>query len=200
LASYDATVSDVRQPEPARPRRTPSRNRPAAPAAVSENRGLGPASEQRGPGPAQAHPLSWALRDLMRAGDEVDHSLAKRLELNPTDYAAMNHLMSGARQLGPVELGALLGMTSGSATGLVDRLETAGHVRRQPHPSDRRRLVVAPTESATRTVLDVLRPMLDALDALGDEFSEPEQRAIQRYLQQAAARLRAYAADLDHRG
>jgi hypothetical protein len=35
--------------------------------------------------------------------------------------------------------------------------------------------------------------MLDALDALGDGFSEPEQRAIQRYLQRAAARLRAYA-------
>lgn len=109
----------------------------------------------------------------MRAGDEVDQSVAKRLELYPIDYAAMNHLMSGARQLGPVELGALLGMTSGSATGLVDRLETAGHVRRQPHPSDRRRLVVAPTESATRTVIDVLRPMLDALDALGGEFREP---------------------------
>jgi DNA-binding MarR family transcriptional regulator len=133
----------------------------------------------------------------MRASDEVDHSLAKRLDLNPTDHAAMNHLMSGARQLGPVELGALLGMTSGWATGLVDRLETAGHVRRQPHPADRRRLVVAPTESATRTVIDVLGPMLDALD---DEFSEPEQRAIQRYLQQAAARLQAYAADLDRRG
>jgi hypothetical protein len=42
--------------------------------------------------------------------------------------------------------------------------------------------------------------MLDALDALGDEFSEPEQPAIERYLQQAAVRLRAYAAGLDRHG
>jgi hypothetical protein len=48
--------------------------------------------------------------------------------------------------------------------------------------------------------------MLDALDALGDEFSEPEQLAIQRYLQQAAARLRltrpiwTVAADRPHSG
>jgi DNA-binding MarR family transcriptional regulator len=168
-------VSDVRQPKPARPGRKP----------VDQ---------------VQAHPLSRALRDLLRASDEVDPSLAKRLDLNPSDYTAMNHLMSGPPALGPVELGTLLGISSSSATGLVDRLESAGHVRRQPHPSDRRRLVVAPTESAIRNVIEVLRPMLDALDALGGEFSEPEQRAIERYLREAAVRLRAYARDLDRSG
>jgi DNA-binding MarR family transcriptional regulator len=133
----------------------------------------------------------------MRAGDEVDDSLARRLDLSPSDYAAMNHLMSGAAQLGPVELGTLLGISSGSATGLVDRLESAGHVRRQPHPSDRRRLVIAPTDTAARNVIEVLRPMLDDLDALGEQFTDQEQSVVERYLRQAALRLRSYAANLD---
>jgi DNA-binding MarR family transcriptional regulator len=92
---------------------------------------------------------------------------------------------------------AHLGISSGSATGLVDRLESAGHVRRQPHPSDRRRLVIAPTDSAARDVIEVLRPMLDDLDALGGQFTEPEQRVVEQYLRQAALRLRAYATNLD---
>ncbi len=39
--------------------------------------------------------------------------------------------------------------------------------------------------------------MLDALDALGEEFTDQEQLAIERYLREAELRLRAYAADLD---
>ncbi len=144
----------------------------------------------------QTHPLSRALRELLRASDEVDHRLADRLSLNPTDYEAMNHLMSGAGQLGPVELGARLGLSSGSATGLVDRLEAAGHVRRQPHPTDRRRLVIAPTESTARNVFGVLRPMLEDLDALAGEFTAAEQQAIERYLRESAERLRTYAQSL----
>ena len=143
------------------------------------------------------HRLSLALRDLIRAGGEVDPRLARRLDLNLTDYAAMNHLSNEAEQLGPVELGARLSISSGSATGLVDRLEAAGHVRRQPHPSDRRRLVVRPTESAIGSILELLRPMLEDLDRLGEQFTEEEQRVIERYLQGAASSLRSYAAELE---
>jgi DNA-binding MarR family transcriptional regulator len=140
--------------------------------------------------------LSRALRDLLLAGDEADQIMARRLRLSPTDYAAMNHLGSGAEQVGPVELGERLGISSGSATGLVDRLESAGHVQRKSHPTDRRRLVVAPTESAMRTIVALLVPMLDDLDGLGDQFTEQEQRVIERYLREAALRLRAYATSL----
>lgn len=146
---------------------------------------------------SRPHPLSLALRDLIRAGGEVDPRLARRLDLNPTDYAAMNHLSNGAEQLGPVELGTRLGISSGSATGLVDRLEAAGHVRRQPHPTDRRRLVVRPTDSAMLNILEVLRPMIDDLDELGAQFTAAEQQTIERYLREAAERLRAYGATLE---
>ena len=146
----------------------------------------------------RGHPLSRAMRELMLAADEVDQSLIRRLELNPTDYAAMNHLMSGG-QVGPVELGTRLGISSGSATALVDRLESAGHVERHRHPSDRRRLVLAPTAPTAQNIINVLRPMLEDLDALGEEFNDSEQRAVERYLRAAAQRLRTYAAGLEQR-
>jgi DNA-binding MarR family transcriptional regulator len=42
------------------------------------------------------------------------------------------------------ELAAHTGLTTGGITRVVDRLERAGLVRRQPDPGDRRRVLVAP--------------------------------------------------------
>ena len=49
------------------------------------------------------------------------------------------------RRLGPVTAGTIgehTGLTTGAVTGLMDRLEKAGYVRRERDPSDRRKVVV----------------------------------------------------------
>jgi DNA-binding MarR family transcriptional regulator len=95
-----------------------------------------------------AHELSWLLRAVIRASAEVDDDLARRLKLRPLDYAAMNHVMTSHQPLGPAELSARLGISTGSGTELVDRLERSGHLHRRRHPSDRRRVSLHPTETA----------------------------------------------------
>jgi DNA-binding MarR family transcriptional regulator len=94
--------------------------------------------------------------------------------------------------LGPVELGARLGLRSASATALVDRLEAMGHVERRPHPSDRRRLVVVPTEHARREAAGALQPLIDGLDEVAAGMTEAEQEVVRRYLERAAAAMRDY--------
>jgi hypothetical protein len=101
----------------------------------------------------QAPEVSWALRNVNRAGAEVDHALAQRLRLRAIDYAALGHVMEQPGRLGPGELSTLLGISTGSGTELVDRLERAGHLLRHRHPQDRRRLVLDATDSATGQVL-----------------------------------------------
>ncbi|HEX4291968.1 MAG TPA: MarR family transcriptional regulator, partial [Trebonia sp.] len=49
------------------------------------------------------------------------------------------------RRLGPVTAGTIgehTGLTTGAVTGLMDRLEKAGYVRRERDPGDRRKVVV----------------------------------------------------------
>src|SRR5690242_16283635 len=121
-----------------------------------------------------AHDLGWALHHLAVAAAAVDVSLARRLRLNPVDYQAMKHLMTSGVALGPVELGALVGLTSGSATGLVDRLERAGHLRREPDPRDRRRLVLRPTEHALAETAHGLRPLEDAVERVASTYTDTE--------------------------
>lgn len=50
-------------------------------------------------------------------------------------------------QRSPGELGASLHLSSGAMTNRLDRLEEAGLIRRLPDPSDRRGVLVEPTEA-----------------------------------------------------
>lgn len=146
----------------------------------------------------RAPELSWALRDANRAAADVDHALAERLHLRALDYTAMGHLMGAPEPLGPAELSARLGISTGSATELVDRLERAGHVNRRRDDRDRRRVGLEPTDAAANEILGELGPLFAALDTLAAEFSPPEQEIIAGYLRAAAQRMRAFAGRPGH--
>lgn len=59
---------------------------------------------------------------------------------------------------GPTSQHALaqdLGVTPRNITGLVDGLVDSGHVTREPHPTDRRALVITPTPVGERTIAEL---------------------------------------------
>jgi DNA-binding MarR family transcriptional regulator len=62
------------------------------------------------------------------------------------------YLVIAAGELRMSDLAARLGITSSTATGLVDRLVELGLLTRHEEPSDRRQVVVAPTAEAEATV------------------------------------------------
>jgi DNA-binding MarR family transcriptional regulator len=45
------------------------------------------------------------------------------------------------------KLGELTGLTTGAVTGVIDRLEKAGYVRRTDDPKDRRKIIIEPTRN-----------------------------------------------------
>lgn len=142
------------------------------------------------------HDVVWALHDLASASAEYDAHLANQLGVSATELVALKHLLveRGERDLGPVELARLLGMSSGSATTLLHRLEAQGHVHREPHPTDRRRrrLTVAPDTVAR--VIDALDPAADGI-TLASRTLTPDQRgAVVAFLQQVATEYRRNAA------
>jgi len=70
-------------------------------------------------------------------------------------------------------IGQQLGLTPSTMTGLVDRLEKQGFLRRERHPNDRRATVLSLTrkgETAFRREVDFYRALVDeTLSALGDD-------------------------------
>lgn len=134
------------------------------------------------------HGLSDPLQELLVLARSLRFAMAARLGISETELHAMEHVMS--EPMGPVELSRRLDLTSAAATVLLHRLEASGHVSRTPHPSDRRRQVVAPRPEGLVAVFEQLRPLLTDLDAVALEFTEDEREVIGRYLERVNEVLR----------
>lgn len=139
--------------------------------------------------------VSWALRAMLREAAALDVELARRLHLRLMDNLALGLVMDSDADLGPAELSGRLGISTGSGSELVDRLERMGHLERHRDSADRRRVSLRASPSAVQSVVGELTPLLASMDALAGEFTAAEQQVIVAYLRAAAARVRDFVGD-----
>lgn len=119
-----------------------------------------------------------ALRDYRSAEADMRRRTRASMGMGETDLLALRYLLEAeraGREVGPKELAVRLGVTSASMTSLVDRLVRSGYVRREPHPTDRRALILRPTQDShqeVRTTLgDMHARMMEAAGTLDAEES-----------------------------
>ena len=143
--------------------------------------------------PPSARDLAERLRLLSDATHGSQVATAARLGIGMSDLQALERLLLNG-PVGPAEISTSLGIRPASATALVDRLEGTGHVRREPHDSDRRRLVLVPTEKARRDGWAAVMPLVASLEAAAAELDDDQRRAVAGYLDRVIESLRAYAA------
>jgi DNA-binding MarR family transcriptional regulator len=99
--------------------------------------------------------LMAEFRKLSTATVLFHQAVADRLGLNVTDHKCAELLC----RAGPVtagDLARLTGLTTGAITGVIDRLERAGFVRRAKDPADRRRVVIEPDVKRLERVIGPL--------------------------------------------
>ena len=90
--------------------------------------------------------------DLIARVILFNHLIAQREGLGSSDGQFLQLL----RLHGPMtagQLAAMTGLTTGSTTGVIDRLEQAGFANRTRDPHDRRKVVVVPDHEAIGTRL-----------------------------------------------
>jgi DNA-binding MarR family transcriptional regulator len=76
----------------------------------------------------------------------ANYEAVESVGLNPTDLGSLCLLLlNGPAPAG--RLAELTGLTTGAVTGVIDRLEAGGFVRRETDPADRRRVIVVPDPS-----------------------------------------------------
>lgn len=109
--------------------------------------------------------VTTAARRHHAAYTLFNQALADRLGLHPTDLQCMSLLDLEPEPLTTGEIAKLTGLTSGSATRLVDRLERANLVERRPDPLDRRKALVSLTTQRDG-------PLETAWDEPGNAFAE----------------------------
>jgi DNA-binding MarR family transcriptional regulator len=108
----------------------------------------------------------------------MGQAAADRIGINNTDLNCLN-ILSFSGHMTAGELARATGLTTASITGVIDRLEEAGFVRRERDPHDRRRVVVRLSlDKAVKEVASVFVPMLRDWREMAARYSDDELRLI----------------------
>ena len=108
-----------------------------------------------------------------------------RLGLGASDSQFMN-LLGLHGPLTPGRLAELTGLTTGTVTGVIDRLEQAGYVRRERDPGDRRRVLVTPVPEAMAGLAEHYRAHGERTAELLDRRDADQLRVISEFLSELA--------------
>jgi DNA-binding MarR family transcriptional regulator len=115
-----------------------------------------------------------ALRRSGAAMQLLGAASAERIGINVTDLNCLN-LLALSGQLTAGELARETGLTTASITGVLDRLEEAGFVRRERDAHDRRRVVVhLDATRGLRDVAPVFAPVIAAWRAATAQYTDEE--------------------------
>lgn len=132
--------------------------------------------------------LTLRMRRLGTRTVLYQQQVASSLGLYNNDFISIDIL----HEKGPItagELSKLTGLTTGSVTALIDRLEKSGYVRRDNDPKDRRKVIIVPLyedkEDVSETYLKLYASMMD----LASSYTEEELDLITQFLGKASTVL-----------
>ncbi|MFI7446065.1 MarR family winged helix-turn-helix transcriptional regulator [Nonomuraea sp. NPDC049714] len=125
---------------------------------------------------SQRHYAAYAL---------FNQAMADHLGLHPTDLQCVSMLDLEGRPVTTGRIAKLTGLTPGSASRLVDRLEKAGLVERRADPVDRRRALVELTPGVQDRIAAAWDRPGAAYNELLATYSDAELRLIADYLGRA---------------
>jgi DNA-binding MarR family transcriptional regulator len=135
-----------------------------------------------------------ALRRIVRAIDLHSHHLAERFQVTGPQLTALKELA----RLGCVPVGVLarnVHVSHPTMTGILDRLERRGLVRRTRDTQDRRRMKVAVTPAGQKLLQSAPSPLQDRFRSQFSRMEEWEQTQMLATLQRIAAMMDAEELD-----
>jgi DNA-binding IclR family transcriptional regulator len=140
-------------------------------------------------------------RELSAAVIFFHEAVAAHLGMNATEWKCLGLL----DQHGPAAAGRLArlsGFTTGAITGIVDRLERAGYVRRERNPRDRRSVIIHGVENPDlrAKVVPIFASLGRAMAAVSRHYRPAELAAIQDYFERTIRVLREETGKLTERG
>lgn len=154
------------------------------------------------PPASAAHPKASARRDAARERFErawdgfvtaLRHSRSRAADRPDAKLThAQYHLLSaleGGRALAVGELAAAAGVSSPTATRMLDGLERDGLVRREQAPEDRRRIAVTTTDAGASALAETRARIDAARERLFDQLSPEERVQAERLLPRLAEAL-----------
>jgi DNA-binding MarR family transcriptional regulator len=150
--------------------------------------------------------VRWSIIDALRRygtdAGRLGHAFAELHRLQPVDLRALVAIMSAEGSGAPLTAGQLrakLGLSSGGASLVIDRLEQAGHIRRaRDHPNDNRVVHLRYTDQGRATGLAFFGALGERANTVLDQFGDDELTVIERFIAAMADSVHEYVGELDH--
>lgn len=144
--------------------------------------------------PAIALRVTRGLRLFANESELYVGAAGREAAMHRTDLSGLALVMDRG-QVGehptPGQISAALQLSAPATSAMLDRLERLGHVRRTPHPSDRRSVVVEITDHALEVGGAMFGNLRDHLAPVLATRSERDLAVVASFLEDAAAATRA---------
>ncbi|MFD9894628.1 MarR family winged helix-turn-helix transcriptional regulator [Amycolatopsis sp. NPDC059027] len=107
--------------------------------------------------------------------------IAEQMGLASSDHKALDLVSQAPGPLTAGRIAELTGLSTGAVTGVIDRLEKAGLVRRVRDPEDRRKVLVEVVPNAMAKFAPLFESAADALERILAGFSPEERKVVERF-------------------
>ena len=107
--------------------------------------------------------------------------IAEKMGLSGTDHKALDLVRQAEGALTAGRIAELTGLSTGAVTGVIDRLEKAGFVRRVRDRQDRRKVLVEIVPIDEERFAPLFQSALDLTVRVLEKFTPEEREAIERF-------------------
>ena len=123
--------------------------------------------------------LEEQSRELSTRTVIFHHLIGERLGLNPTDHKCLDVIIRAKMPMTASQLAEETGLSTGAITGVVDRLEKAGYVKRKRDTNDRRLIFIKPLlDKAMIKLGPIFEPIRKASMNLYSKYTDEELTTI----------------------
>ena len=132
--------------------------------------------------------LARELRQSTSLGASLFRAAAARTGMTVTDMQVID-LLESTGEASAGQLADLTELTTGAITGMLNRLEEAGLVRRERDPNDARRVIVqlAPGKDERREISSIFDSMRKAWDEMASRYDDEQIAFLLEFLKRSNA-------------
>lgn len=139
------------------------------------------------------------VQALSAESDQIGRAFAGVHDMSANDFRALTHIMVAENAGTPLTAGELktrMGLSGAAITYLVERMIESGHLRREPHPDDRRKVILRYADHGIEVGKAFFTPLADHTHRALAQLSDSDLEAAHRVFSAVLAAMGGFRADL----
>jgi len=123
--------------------------------------------------------LNQQFRELSNRTVLFHHWISELLGLNTIDHKCLDLILRADTLITGAQLASTTGLSSGAITGVIDRLEKAGYVKRERNQKDRRLVYIKPImEKIQQEVGPIFESLQEVMTNIYLDYTDQELNSI----------------------